>query len=183
VKTKFWWLPNALTIFRLVGSPFVILILAYDFQYAMIESRILALFLFLGLSATDYIDGWLARRFNACSKLGGFLDPLADKVLILPILAYYAVVLEDLFVIVAFVIIFSREVTVTLVRCVLYFKHCNVQSLQSGKLKVWAQSIAIVLFMLQMSFLGKMALSVAVVLTIFSFIELIKKRLCPLLNE
>ncbi len=44
--------------------------------------RLLALAVFITAAASDGIDGWVARRFNQCSKLGAFLDPLADKALI-----------------------------------------------------------------------------------------------------
>lgn len=42
----------------------------------------LALLLFLGAAATDVLDGWIARRFNQRSQLGGFLDPAADKTML-----------------------------------------------------------------------------------------------------
>jgi cardiolipin synthase len=71
-------LPNALTILRLLlALPIALLVVAGDSTLAM------ALFIFAG--ATDAIDGWLAKRFGWQSQLGGWLDPLADKALVLAV--------------------------------------------------------------------------------------------------
>lgn len=53
--------------------------------------RWIALGLFIFASATDGVDGWVARRFNQCSKFGAFIDPLADKFLLITAIAYLSV--------------------------------------------------------------------------------------------
>jgi cardiolipin synthase len=71
-------LPNALTILRLLmAAPIALLVLAGD--------SALALALFIAAGATDAIDGWLAKHFGWQSQLGGWLDPLADKALVLAV--------------------------------------------------------------------------------------------------
>lgn len=70
------WLPNLLTLSRLLLLVPVILLLAVGGTTAAWW----ALGLFLAASATDFFDGWLARRLSCASNLGLFLDPLADKV-------------------------------------------------------------------------------------------------------
>ncbi len=71
-------LPNALTLVRLLlALPIALLVVAGD--------SALALALFIAAGATDAIDGWLAKRFGWQSQLGGWLDPLADKALLLAV--------------------------------------------------------------------------------------------------
>lgn len=68
--------PNAITAVRLAGLPvFVWLVLA-------VESYATALALLAAIAATDWIDGYVARRFDQVSRLGAVLDPLVDRVLL-----------------------------------------------------------------------------------------------------
>ena len=69
------WLPNAISLLRIaLVAPILILILQGDFGWA------LALFVIAGFS--DGLDGYLAVRFSWSTRLGGLLDPAADKLLI-----------------------------------------------------------------------------------------------------
>lgn len=71
-------LPNALTILRLVMAlPIAMLVVA--------DQGVLAMTLFMAAGASDAVDGWLAKRFGWQSQLGGWLDPLADKALVLSV--------------------------------------------------------------------------------------------------
>ncbi len=71
--------PNVLTITRMVVTPILLLLLFAD----TLAGYAWALGLFVYASISDWADGQLARRFGAGSKLGQFLDPIADKVLVL----------------------------------------------------------------------------------------------------
>lgn len=72
--TNLKWLPNAVSTSRIVLSP-VITLLAY-------QGRWLAAFvLLLIVISTDFFDGWLAKKLNACSDLGGKIDNVADLLL------------------------------------------------------------------------------------------------------
>lgn len=71
-------LPNALTILRLAMAGPIAALVVYD------RSE-LALVLFIAAGASDGLDGWLAKRFGWQSQLGGWLDPLADKALVLAV--------------------------------------------------------------------------------------------------
>jgi len=70
-----WTIPNILTVFRIVLTlPFLYFVNQGRFGYALL--------VFFAASVTDFVDGYIARRFKQQSKLGRFLDPLADKLLI-----------------------------------------------------------------------------------------------------
>lgn len=69
------YLPNTLTVFRLITIPLCI--------WFIFQTRLTAAFwLFFASSITDWLDGYLARRWHVISKLGQILDPLADKALV-----------------------------------------------------------------------------------------------------
>jgi|DEB0MinimDraft_6_1074348.scaffolds.fasta_scaffold12119_2 CDP-diacylglycerol--glycerol-3-phosphate 3-phosphatidyltransferase len=84
--------PNVLTITRMVVTPILLLLLFAD----TLAAQAWALGLFVYASISDWADGQLARRFGAGSRLGQFLDPIADKVLVLgTFLALVFVLPED----------------------------------------------------------------------------------------
>tara|TARA_Y100001970_G_scaffold34771_1_gene43019 strand:+ start:2759 stop:3400 length:642 start_codon:yes stop_codon:yes gene_type:complete len=68
-------IPNILTISRIILAPIFFILFIYDYYY-------LALACFFLASITDFLDGFLARKFNIVSKFGQLYDPLADKILI-----------------------------------------------------------------------------------------------------
>ena len=73
------YIPNILTIFRIILVPIFVFIIMSDIRY----SYFIALVSFLIASITDALDGKLARKYGAISKFGLFMDPLADKALVL----------------------------------------------------------------------------------------------------
>ena len=80
-------LPNVISLFRLMCAPLAVwLILEHWFATAF--------WLFIGAGASDAVDGFIARRFGLRSRLGSYLDPLADKALIVSV--YVALGLTDL---------------------------------------------------------------------------------------
>lgn len=77
-------IPNLLTVFRLLAAPGVALVFVFLPRPA---ADLWALGLFLGASLTDFLDGWLARRFDQQSEFGRMLDPIADKAMVMTALA------------------------------------------------------------------------------------------------
>lgn len=102
----------------------------------------LAIAIFLAASLTDILDGHLARRRNQVSNLGKFLDPIADKLLVSA--ALIVLVEKHLAPAWAVVVILGREFIITGLRSVAASEGIVIQAQSIGKLKMWAQCIAIV---------------------------------------
>ena len=106
-----WTIPNILTVGRLLAAPgFAICYVLFDRPVA----DIVALVLFVGASLTDFLDGYLARRWGQVSRFGKMLDPIADKAMIITALAVLIGLsgLDPLVIIPAALILF-REVFVS----------------------------------------------------------------------
>ena len=73
-------IPNALTLVRIALIPVFVVILTFGHSYAM---HILAAFIFAFASITDYLDGYLARKWEVVTNFGKFADPMADKLLVM----------------------------------------------------------------------------------------------------
>ncbi len=74
---RLWWLPNALTLLRFAAIPVLVVVAAT----ASGPTSITVGLLFGGIAATDWLDGWLARRLHAESAFGRIADPAADRLL------------------------------------------------------------------------------------------------------
>ena len=74
-------LPNKLTLARMCMVPFLMIFITFDFGLG-IWSRLIAAAFFALASATDFVDGYLARRDNLVTNFGKFMDPLADKLMV-----------------------------------------------------------------------------------------------------
>jgi CDP-diacylglycerol--glycerol-3-phosphate 3-phosphatidyltransferase len=107
VETDIWNTPNMLTGIRIAAVPVVVLLLCFPGQWA----SLLGALIFLLAGATDFLDGFLARRYRIVSRVGKFLDPLADKLLVSAALIML-IPLERVPAWMAFLII-GRELAVT----------------------------------------------------------------------
>jgi len=144
-------LPNKITLSRIFLIPIFLIIMLVPFSwgdlslgdYSLPVTHFVGALLFIIASTTDWIDGYYARKYNMVTNLGKFLDPLADKLLVSAAL----IVLVDLDLMygqswIAIVII-SREFAVTGLRLVLAGTGEVVAANQLGKIKTWAQIVAI----------------------------------------
>ena len=107
--------PNGLTMTRCIGSLFIWPALAIEAHTWMWVACITLAFIFL--CATDYFDGFFARRWNQCTKLGECMDPVADKVLvvltIVALLKYHDL---SILTVAAMVVVLFREIIISGVR-------------------------------------------------------------------
>lgn len=173
-------IPNCLTFFRILAIPLIIG--AYFSGWAYANWYCAVLFALAGIS--DALDGYLARRWNQTSKLGEFLDPVADKLLVSTMLLLVmsnfelqqALWSKFLFSITVIIII-SREITVSALRewMAELGKRANVAVSHVGKYKTGIQMSAIggllfaqPLFGLPILLMAEMLLYAAGVLTIWS---------------
>lgn len=137
-------LPNYLTLARILVVPLIVVVLLTPVadQWFGVSGYAFAIGLFLAASLTDILDGHLARRRNQVSNLGKLLDPIADKLLVSA--ALIVLVEKHLAPSWAVVVILGREFIVTGLRSVAAAEGIVIQAQTSGKIKMWAQCVAIV---------------------------------------
>jgi CDP-diacylglycerol--glycerol-3-phosphate 3-phosphatidyltransferase len=133
---------NAVTVGRVVASPILfVLITGADGSWP-------ALVVWMALSASDGIDGWLARR-HGVTRSGAFLDPLADKVLVLG--AMFTLVRYAVFWIVPVLVIATREVVISVYRTVAGRHGVSVPAMRLAKAKTVCQQFAVGLALLPLT--------------------------------
>jgi len=130
-------LPNSISLFRVLMVPVLMVFLLVDVP----GGDIVALFVFLVAAASDFLDGYLARRSHQTTVLGAFLDPLADKLLVIAALVSL-VGLGDLSAWVAMVVI-ARELAVSGLRMVAASQSVVISASRWGKIKTASQMLAI----------------------------------------
>jgi CDP-diacylglycerol--glycerol-3-phosphate 3-phosphatidyltransferase len=163
-------LPNALTLSRLAAIPLLMVLLIVRFDF---HDQIAAV-LFLAFSFTDTLDGQIARRRGTVSDLGKFLDPLADKLFVLSVLI--VLVQEGLVAAWVVVVIFSRELLITILRSVAASQGRVIAAAPMGKTKTATQMAAVTLLILQRPYpllvpLADLAVSIAILFTIASGVD------------
>ncbi|MEZ7791066.1 CDP-diacylglycerol--glycerol-3-phosphate 3-phosphatidyltransferase [Niallia circulans] len=142
-------LPNKITVARILLIPVFLVIMLVDFQWGELTflgvtlpmTHFIGALIFILASTTDWIDGHFARKYNLVTDLGKFLDPLADKLLVSSAL----IVLVGLQMAPAWItiVIISREFAVTGLRLILAGGGEVVAANMLGKIKTWAQIVAI----------------------------------------
>jgi len=137
-------LPNWLTIARILIVPLIVVALLTPIAESVfgISGYAFAIVLFIAASLTDIVDGQLARRRNQVSDLGKFLDPIADKLLVSA--ALIVLVEKHLAPSWAVVVIIGREFIITGLRSIAVTEGIVIQAQMLGKIKMWAQCVAIV---------------------------------------
>lgn len=153
---------TAITLVRILLVPLVI-VLMYQPLGKFWPASLFAL-----IAATDWLDGYIARRFDQVSDLGKFLDPLADKILVMSVLIILAVQLKvDVF---SVLILNIREFVIMGVRVVAANKGIVIAASQSAKWKTALQMVAIFFVLMDWPY-GLVLYYVSVLLAIISLGE------------
>jgi CDP-diacylglycerol---glycerol-3-phosphate 3-phosphatidyltransferase len=146
-------LPNLLTLLRIFFVPMLVAALVQENLHFtlgdfIVTNNLLALGIFLAASATDLLDGYLARRWKQVTTVGTLLDPIADKLLISAAL----IALVQVHVVPAWIVILiiGREFAVTGLRSIAASAGYTIKASELGKTKMVAEVMAISLFLLGM---------------------------------
>jgi CDP-diacylglycerol--glycerol-3-phosphate 3-phosphatidyltransferase len=160
-RSERWNIPNALTVLRLLLIPAILFV----FEGRFVAHELLAPGLFVLAAGTDFLDGRIARRSGRVTELGKFLDPLADKLLILSVL--FVMVQDHMLLAWVAVIIVGRELLITGVRSIAAAQHLIIAATPWGKTKTVSQMLAVTLLMLSRPYPSvTLAASVLVVIAV-----------------
>ena len=163
-------LPNALTLTRIFLVPFLVVVLLTKFD----ERETVGLLIFLTAVATDFLDGWLARRRKEITTLGTLLDPIADKLLISA--AFISLVELGLAPAWMVVVIIGREFAVSGLRSIASGRGIVIPASGWGKAKMVTQIAAVSLLILALRHSryatpGRIALWLVVAVALISGVE------------
>jgi len=142
-------LPNSITVSRIVSVPLLIWALSPHFPaHRPGEQEIFASLLFIAMSITDGVDGYLARKRGQITTLGMLLDPLADKLMVAT--AFILLVQYNPRVMVPWiaVLVIGREFLVSGLRSIASSEGFTIQASELGKLKTVTQIVAVVAMIL-----------------------------------
>jgi CDP-diacylglycerol---glycerol-3-phosphate 3-phosphatidyltransferase len=181
-----WNAPNTLTVLRLVLIPLFVVAYYLPFRWANETAAII----FIVAAVTDWLDGYLARRLEQSSAFGEFLDPVADKLMVVAALVMLVADTEILRAVfdarvfaVLVLIIIGREITVSALRewMAEIGKRSRVAVSFVGKIKTTAQMFAIPFLLwwdagwdIAMLRTGELLLAVAAALTFWSMLIYLK---------
>jgi len=171
-------LPNGVTILRILAIPLIIALLFYVGRgYQLVTAM-----LFLGAAVTDTFDGYLARRRGMVTTLGKFLDPLADKLLI--VTALIALIPSREIPVWMVIIIVGREIAVTGLRGIAVSQDLVISASNLGKYKTVFEVASIFFLILDGSYfflnfrpIGMVFLWVALGIAVISGVDYFNKYL------
>ncbi|MBK1695297.1 CDP-diacylglycerol--glycerol-3-phosphate 3-phosphatidyltransferase [Chromatium weissei] len=147
-----WNLPNILTLLRIVLIPVFVVVFYIEAPWTSYAAA--AVF---GIAAlTDWLDGYLARRWSQTSPLGAFLDPVADKLMVAVALVVLLQADPRILLALPVMVIIGREITVSALRewMAEVGARATVAVSQLGKIKTTVQMISITVLILRDSLLG-----------------------------
>ncbi len=171
---------NKITIARIILVPIFMIVLLSDFK----NSNIIALIVFIIASATDGIDGHIARKYNQITNFGKFMDPLADKFLVTAALLIF--LQWGQMPAWAVMLVIAREFAVTGLRLVAANSGVVIAAAWSGKVKTASSIVAICVMLLPALYnaaifggftVNDLCIAVIVITTLWSGVEyFIKNR-------
>lgn len=129
---------SKITMLRMILIPVFLVFLYLDMRYW-------ALAVFIIASASDAVDGYIARHYNQVTNFGKFMDPLADKVLVITAMCYYIEAQQMAAWVVAIVIF--REFAVSGLRLIAVEQGRVIAAAKSGKIKTTVTMVALILML------------------------------------
>jgi len=179
----FWTIPTLMTWTRIIAIPLIVGVFYLDLPPA--SRNMIATIMFVVFAATDWLDGYLARKLNQTSSFGAFLDPVADKFLVCACLLVL-VQLQRADVFVALIII-GREIAISALRewMALIGATKSVAVHMLGKVKTVLQMVAIPFLLYDDEWLGLINTHVwgtwliwmSAVLTVWSMVYYLRKAI------
>lgn len=170
-------LPNKLTLFRIFLIPVFIITMLLNIP----NKFLIACIIFIVASITDAMDGHIARKYNLVTDFGKFMDPLADKLLVISALT--CMIEMGLVASWMVIIIVARELTVSILRAIAAADGKVIAASGGGKLKTITQMIAIIVLLLGANFnnkllvtIGDISILIATLLTLYSGWEYLYKN-------
>ena len=162
-------IPNLLSIFRLIA--FLPVIILFSFEY-----YITSFFLFTAAAWSDFLDGFLARRYNITSNLGSLLDLLADKVLVSSNLIFLVFFTGNVYLLILTIIIILREISISSLRLFLVSSGVEISNVtpdKYGKLKTFLQMFSLSFLLVYPLFGNIFFKSVLILLLVSTLLSLI----------
>lgn len=157
---------NKLTLLRVALIPVFLVVLYLGFPY----SEYVALAIFVVASVTDFVDGYLARSRNQVTDFGKFMDPLADKLLVMAALVW--LVAQGRFPAWALLVVIAREFAVTALRLIAVEGGKVIAAGWSGKVKTASTMVGIcLLFLGNVPVVNGLVTAVIVLTTLYSGLE------------
>jgi CDP-diacylglycerol--glycerol-3-phosphate 3-phosphatidyltransferase len=173
-------LANIFTLLRIASIPFLVILHYLDNLYLLPWLNYVLVILFLLASITDYLDGYLAKKYNMVTKFGIILDPIADKLLVISVLLLLVGYYHSLIVTIPTLIIIIREVVIIAFRSYTADLKKNIPVRYIGKIKTLVQLLAITFLFIKPNLFilsydtGLILLYIAMILTVFSGILYLK---------
>lgn len=174
-----WSLPNLLTWMRIFAIPLVVLL--FHLPYHWSDPAAGALFALAGI--TDTLDGYFARRMGQTSRLGAFLDPVADKLIVCVALVLLVSKDSRLIVVLPAIVIIGREIAISALRewMAEIGKRTKVAVSPLGKIKTIVQMVGLSMMLIRWDVwilptyqLGLVLTAIAAVLTLVSAIDYLR---------
>lgn len=162
---------SKITLIRMVFIPIFMVFMYLSHGVAGSWALWAALAIFVLASLTDYIDGYIARKYNQVTDFGKFLDPLADKLLTIAAMTVFCE--WQIFPAWALVIVLTREFAVTGLRLVAVGKGKVIAAGWSGKVKTASTMVGLCVMMAfpQFPVLNGVIIAIIVITTVYSGVE------------
>jgi len=180
-------LPTILTLFRIVLLPVMVVVFYLPFRGA----NLAAAAIFIAAALTDWLDGWIARRYGMTSAFGAFLDPVADKLMVAVTLFLLVERNPSQMLAVTSAVIVGREISISALRewMAEIGQRAKVGVATVGKIKTIVQMVALVVLLyqhdspeLRLYRVGEYLLVAAATLTIWSALVYVRAA-WPVLTE